>query len=473
MNKMKKLLVLVSLALVLGFVIGCQDTVTPEPTPVPTPTPTPSTVATPVFTPADGSTVVEGAEITLASATEGASVYYTIGTSEYSAGDWTLYDPNVKPKVAFGEKTSITYKAIAVKTGFVNSDVVTATYTPPHVAVTGIKMEIATAIVGTEKSLIATVEPSTATNKNIVWTTTTANASITEGKLTSTKAQEVEVTATIKDGTAIGTDYIKTFTITVTLLPMVSIPQGEYEYQGTDGGDPSLKENKNVVAFYLGETEVTQGQWEAVMGETWPEKDPETDGQNFGDGDNYPAYYISWYDAIEFCNALTRKELTEDDVVYTITKTNETDQSTWIVVKDATKKGYRLPTEVEWEYAAGHGGFKADGAPNERFTFAGTNNGETTGDNSLTNFAVYGGNNVTPAVTSNATVKEGRTANDLGLYDMSGNVWEWCYDLSGTSRVLRGGSWINNADFCRVAHRAYSAPSDWHYCFGFRVARSL
>ena len=130
---------------------------------------------------------------------------------------------------------------------------------------------------------------------------------------------------------------------------------------------------------------------------------------------------------------------------------------------------YRLPTEAEWEYAA-RGGNKS-------------NNYTYSGSNTLDNVAWYSSNS-----GSNTHQVGTKAANELGLYDMSGNVWEWCWDwygtysssaqtnpygaTTGTYRVLRGGSWNYFDDFCRVSNRNYSSPDNRNYLIGFRVART-
>ncbi len=238
----------------------------------------------------------------------------------------------------------------------------------------------------------------------------------------------------------------------VTPLPikMVPITGGDYMYQGNT--------SKTVADFYLGETEVTQYQWKSTMGSAMP--DPTNNSFSSGAGVNHPMYYVSWEDAIAFCNALSEKE--------GLSHYYDTDGS----IRGGT--GYRLPTEVEWEYAAGHGGFQADGTnPKARFTYAGAST-----ESELVHYAWYRKNNGSSSSDSNYGSKEvkKKTPNDLGLYDMSGNVWEWCYDKysdSGSSRVCRGGSWNSYASICRVAFRYNSYPSDRYYNLGLRVARSL
>ena len=134
-----------------------------------------------------------------------------------------------------------------------------------------------------------------------------------------------------------------------------------------------------------------------------------------------------------------------------------------------TGKTFRLPTEAEWEYAA-RGGNKSNGY-------------KYSGGNTLGNVAWYGDN----SGSGTHDVKT-KSPNELGIYDMSGNVWEWCQDWygkdyyssspqsnpqgpsSGSSRVRRGGSWFDNATYCRVAYRFSYTPTNTNYYLGFRLA---
>jgi hypothetical protein len=170
--------------------------------------------------------------------------------------------------------------------------------------------------------------------------------------------------------------------------------------------------------FYIGKYEVTQGQWRAIMG---------SNPSNFK-GDNLPVEMVSWNDAQEF---LTR-------------------------LNSATGRSYRLPSETEWEYAA-------SGGTATKFCPGGC---EYSGSGSVDNVAWYDGN------SGQRTHQVGAKApNELGIYDMSGNVWEWCqdlYDSSGSYRVLRGGSYNNFASDCRVASRGANTLGD-RRCQGLRV----
>ncbi len=187
-----------------------------------------------------------------------------------------------------------------------------------------------------------------------------------------------------------------------------------------------------VSSFYISKYEVTQKQWVEIMGSN----------PSYFKGDNLPVERVSWNDVQEFIQKLNAK----------------------------TGKNYRLPTEAEWEYAA-RGGNKSKG-----YKYSGSNN--------IGEVAWYYGN------SGSTTHPVGRKEkNELGLFDMSGNVWEWCSDwygiygsgsqtnpkgpTSGSFRVLRGGSWFINARYCRVSSRDGYGPDGRDGNCGFRLARSL
>ena len=195
-------------------------------------------------------------------------------------------------------------------------------------------------------------------------------------------------------------------------------------------------------SFYIMEAEVTQALWTAVMG---------SNPSHFSScGDSCPVETVNWYDAVEFANRLSDREGLER--CYTVTG----ESVAW--PKGLDCKGYRLPTEAEWEYAARGG---------ESYVYAGSDN--------LDEVAWYG-------YVKNSGEKThpvcGKKRNGYGLCDMSGNVFEWVWDKdpegpsSGSFRVLRGGSWDFDAGFARVARRFGYGPRNRVGSFGFRLSRS-
>ncbi|MCK5197300.1 MAG: formylglycine-generating enzyme family protein [Spirochaetales bacterium] len=233
---------------------------------------------------------------------------------------------------------------------------------------------------------------------------------------------------------------------------MVVVEGGTFQMESTSGdGDEKPVHSVTGSSFYMSKYEVTQAEYKAVMG-----KNPSDTSR--GIGDNYPVNKVSWNEAVEYCNKLSRKEgLTP---VYSGSGDN--------IKMNINANGYRLPTEAEWEYAA-MGGTSTSSA-----TYAGSNN--------IGSVAWY---------TDNSRGKThpvgGKQANELGLYDMSGNVWEWCWDWyggysggsqsdptgksSGSSRVHRGGGWSLYASICRSANRDSFSPSFRFSNLGFRLVR--
>ena len=228
--------------------------------------------------------------------------------------------------------------------------------------------------------------------------------------------------------------------------------------------------NLEIKAFWMSDHEVTQAEWKAVMGTT-----PSGMANTYGNPDNNPVNMVNWYDAIVYCNKRSIKEgLTPCYKINGSTNPNDwnngnvptSDNATWNAVTcEWNANGYRLPTEAEWEWAARGG---------ENYTYAGSEN--------IDEVAWYIGN------WNDTGTREVKTKNVNGyeLYDMSGNVYEWCWDWegnissstlaagasSGSYRVKRGGCWSGSGDYCEVAYRDCSSPSHRDYILGFRVVRS-
>ncbi|MDD3579103.1 MAG: SUMF1/EgtB/PvdO family nonheme iron enzyme, partial [Candidatus Cloacimonetes bacterium] len=227
--------------------------------------------------------------------------------------------------------------------------------------------------------------------------------------------------------------------------------------------------NVTLSSFHIGKYEVTQAEYQAVMG---------TNPSYFSGNPNRPVERVSWFNAIEYCNRRSMQEGLTPCYSYSTYGTNP---SNWPAGWNTTSanhtnvscnwsaNGYRLPTEMEWMYAA-KGGNQSQG-----YTYSGSN--------TIGNVAWYSSN------SGSRTHDVGELAsNELGTYDMSGNVWEWVWDIygnypsgnqtdptgptSGSYRVLRGGSWSADANFCAVSYRSGSgAASANDYVIGFRVIR--
>ena len=223
----------------------------------------------------------------------------------------------------------------------------------------------------------------------------------------------------------------RTFTANGVSFTMVGVQGGTFQMgQSADGNNANPVHSVTLSSYYIGQTEVTQALWKAVMG---------SNPSRFV-GDNRPVEQVSWNDCQTFIQKLNQ----------------------------LTGERFRLPTEAEWEFAA-KGGTRSNG-----YTYSGSN--------SIDNVAWYWDNssNKTHPVAT-------KSPNELGIYDMTGNVWEWCQDWygsysssaqsnpsgpsSGSYRIFRGGSWSRDATYCRTAYRGYTAPTSSYYFYGLRLAR--
>ncbi len=233
--------------------------------------------------------------------------------------------------------------------------------------------------------------------------------------------------------------------------------------------------------FYLGNHEVTQQEYERVMGVNPSWFSSTGDGRDRVSGldtRRFPVEEVTWLDAVEFCNKLSESEgLAPHYTLASITRLNGRIRQADVSVSGGS--GYRLPTEGEWEYACRAG-------TSTHFHFGRSNDG------SLANVDgnhPYGTATKGPYLQRTTTIGSYR-ANPFGLYDMHGNVSEWCQDwyakdyyggaptydppgeATGSSRVYRGGGWGANAKFCRSAIRRRNWPGTWDSELGFRLART-
>ena len=236
--------------------------------------------------------------------------------------------------------------------------------------------------------------------------------------------------------------------------------------------DGEVQHKVTVSSFKMSKYLVTQKEYEEVMGNN-PSKFK---------GSDLPVETVDWYEAIEYCNKRSIKEKLTP--AYTIDKNkkdpnneNSYDDEKWIVTWNKNANGYRLSTEAEWEYACR----------------AGTTTPFSTGNNITTDQANYNGNypynNNAKGIYREKTTPVGTfKPNPWGLYDMHGNVWEWCWDwygdyskadqtnpdgtVSGSHRVIRGGSWFNYGQSLRSAYRSIGVPGYGLNYIGFRLVRS-
>ncbi|MCF3571727.1 bifunctional serine/threonine-protein kinase/formylglycine-generating enzyme family protein [Planktothrix agardhii 1806] len=274
--------------------------------------------------------------------------------------------------------------------------------------------------------------------KTVSFETVTVNST---GKITNRRQAQAQILSENINGIILDLAVIPAGTF------LMGSPSSELERSDDEGPQHTV----NIASFLIGQYAVTQAQWRAVAGLPKRQIDLNSDPSDFK-GDNLPVDSVNWFEAVEFCDRLSQ----------------------------FTGRTHRLPSEAEWEYACR----------------AGTTTPFYFGETITTDLVNYDGN-YTYGSGPKGIYREKTTAvgsfppNAFGLYDMHGNLWEWCadpghenYNSAPTDgsvwesgghtqyRVFRGGSWVSNPWDCRSADRIGDGPGSRYCCFGFRVVSS-
>ena len=280
---------------------------------------------------------------------------------------------------------------------------------------------------------------------------TLSSTTAVQPTFTATTPGTFRFTLVVNDG--FGDSRAAEVVVVVTLVEMVRLIGGTLP----DIGHGEL----NVASFDIGRYEVTWAQWQEVR--AWAMRNGyDLGGVGAGCREDHPVHTVNWYDVVKWSNALS--EMERRTPVYraggAVYRRGEEDN----VSVNASADGYRLPTGAEWEYAA-RGGRQSRG-----FVYSGSNSIDA-----VAWFGINSGGAACSLYQGHGTWPVGqKQANELGLYDMSGNVWEWCFDWhpdwAGPLRLARGGSWTDDAIYCQVGYGYLDYPASRYINFGFRLA---
>ncbi len=397
------------------------------------------TVANPEFNLREGY-YLDDQELTISTSTSDAVIYYSLDGSQPDQSSLVYSNP-----IILTEPTTV--KAIAYKELFSPSEVVSAEFLVYHQEVTPVQFSLASGnYVGTQTLVMSCPTPGATIYYTIDETEPNENSTVYTDPLG-----------------VYGTVTINSFAMAEGYYPS-QVSQARYiigheapsDFVLIEGGTfNNGTSNITLDSFYMCRHEVTQAEFQALLGVEPP--------GDYGDGGQYPVYGITWSQAVAYCNA---RSLQEDlEVCY-----NAEDMTC-----NYEANGYRLPTEMEWMFAAKGGLYQ----PAENYNiYAGTDL-----ESELWDYAWYDMN-----YANTSYIIEGKNANQLGLYDMSGNVYEWCNDWyapyseedqinptgpeTGIRRVKRGGCWDEPSGSCKVDFRNFDYPSSTDFNTGFRIVRN-
>ncbi len=428
----------------------------------------------------------------------GATAYYTTGSDDFSLSTWTEYENTAF--IVNIKDSSVTVRAIAVQDGMVNSAIAI------HVFEKAVTLSAPT-ITHEEGLLIQNTSlftlSTTTAGAEIRYTTNgdepTATSSLYTEPFTLDEEGEKTIKAiAIKDGMINSDVAMATWTVLDESYKHTSVfvQGGEFTMGSSESSESDNNPAHDVTlsSFYMGEVEVTQAEYEFVFGKGSINTKKNSNVTDF----THPANYVIWYQAITYCNRLSIKngltpvysvagfdnnkaweDLAHSDFTYGASP--PIDKDAWNAVTcNWSANGYRLPTEAEWEYAAKGGTHK------ENFIYSGSNDIEK---------VAWYFDNTTVGGDPKSQPVGGKDPNKLGLYDMTGNIQEWCWDwynakyydsqenpdndtdprgpALGSERVSRGGAFDTSFSwFCPVELRSRASPNNGSSNYGFRLVRS-
>lgn len=421
-----------------------------------------SVVSAPVISPESG-TYESGTAITITCPTDDAEIRYTINGSDPTDTSEEYLIPLYIPTIFTIGANSGTVKARAFKEGMEPSPIVTVNYAinyAEQVARPVIAPNADSLVIGDTVTMTCTT-PGSQIRYTLDGSEPTIFSSTYSTPVPVLRTGNVEVKA-VAFRASMNPSPVETkvYNVTYTAPLMVDVPAGSFTYLGT---------NITLSGFKMAPYEISQVGYAAVMAKT---------PSSFTGDIQAPVERVSWFNAIEYCNRRSIQENLSPCYNYSTYGTNPDDwPEGWdqsknnheSVTCDFTANGYRLPTETEFLYAAN--------------AAADTLTTTYSGGNTIENVAWYAGNS-----TAKTHAVGTKTANALGIYDLSGNVWEWCWDIysatypgdqtnnpsgptSGSFRVFRGGSWASSAPNCWIITRSWGGAPVQYSDLGFRVVR--